>query len=327
MKTRYLILATIVLLLQSCYSDIEFENLMPEPVPVINAVATPDTVVMASVSRSYSYEENLGDLYVKDADVSLYVNGTLHGKMQGKEVSTHPVVDSGGVTEELSRKWIYTSDYVPSPGDDIKIEAATRYGTASVSAIIPQPADVESVTFDAVRHDGNEWTTQVSYDVTYHVRINDKPGERNYYMLGVRHKEMGGYWSFIRIYLTDPVFGMQNQDITDIGGDTPYTMTVTVFDDTTFDGTTYDLRFDEYAYDGYNTIGYAQDSMEREVILYSITEDYYKYMRSVQKDMHRDDSTLGDLGIYEPIFIHNSVDGGVGALCAQSSVSTLLTIE
>ena len=271
---------------------------MPEPVPVINAVATPDTVVMASISRSYSYEENLGDLYVKDADVSLYVNGTLHGKMQGKEVSTHPVVDSGGVTEELSRKWIYTSDYVPSPGDDIKIEAATRYGTASVSA----------------------------YDVTYHVRINDKPGERNYYMLGVRHKDTSD-WSFIRIYLTDPVFGMQNQDITDIGSDTPYTMTVTVFDDTMFDGTTYDLRFEEYAYDGYNSIGYWQDSMEREVILYSITEDYYKYMRSVQKDMHRDDSTLGDLGIYEPIFIHNSVDGGAGALCAQSSVSTMLTIE
>ena len=87
------------------------------------------------------------------------------------------------------------------------------------------------------------------------------------------------------------------------------------------------LLFEEYAYDGYNTIGYAQDSMEREVILYSITEDYYKYMRSVQKDMHRDDSTLGDLGIYEPIFIHNSVDGGAGALCAQSSVSTMLTIE
>ena len=44
-----MILATIALLLQSCYSDIEFENLMPEPVPVINAVATPDTVVMASI--------------------------------------------------------------------------------------------------------------------------------------------------------------------------------------------------------------------------------------------------------------------------------------
>ena len=326
MKTRYLILATIALLLQSCYSDIEFKGLMPEPVPVINAVATPDTVVMASISRSYSYEENLGDLYVKDADVSLYVNGTLHGKMQGKEVSTHPVVDSGGVTEELSRKWIYTSDYVPSPGDDIKIEAATRYGTASVSDVIPQPAYVESVTFDAVRHDGNEWTTQVSYDVTYHVRINDKPGERNYYMLGVRHKDTSD-WSFIRIYLTDPVFGMQNQDITDIGSDTPYTMTVTVFDDTMFDGTTYDLRFEEYAYDGYNSIGYWQDSMEREVILYSITEDYYKYMRSVQKDMHRDDSTLGDLGIYEPIFIHNSVDGGAGALSPQSAGATKLTIE
>ena len=168
MKTRYLILATIALLLQSCYSDIEFENLMPEPVPVINAVASPDTVVMASISRSYSYEENLGDLYVKDADVSLFVNGNFYSKMQGKEIHVRPVVDSGGVTEELSRKWIYTSDYVPSPGDDIKIEAATRYGTASVSDVIPQPAYVESVTFDAVRHDGNEWTTQVSYDVTYH---------------------------------------------------------------------------------------------------------------------------------------------------------------
>ena len=111
MRTRHLIFATIALLLQSCYSDIEFKGLIPEPVPVINAVATPDTVVMASISRSYSYEENLGDLYVKDADVELNVNnGEFIEKMSAVEFDT------------VSNTIMSSSDYIitgiPEPFND-----------------------------------------------------------------------------------------------------------------------------------------------------------------------------------------------------------------
>ena len=43
--------------------------------------------------------------------------------------------------------------------------------------------------------------------------------------------------------------------------------------------------------------------------------------------MKREDSDLGDLGLYEPVFIYNAVNGGAGAMCAQSSVSTILEIN
>ena len=316
------------MLMQSCYSEIDLGDIMGEPSPVINAVASPDTVVLASVSRTYSYDEQVGDLFIKDADVSLYVNGKFYEKMQGKEIETEINIGGGGASEALSKKWVYVSDYTPSPGDEIKIEAATRIGTADVAATVPQPADIDGVTTDITRYDDNYFINAPGYDVTYHVKINDKPGESNYYMLGVQGEESSG-WRFFRIYLTDPVFEMQNQDITDIGGDTPYTMWVTVFDDTLFDGTSYDLTFEEKAYDGYNT-NFDPDENKvarRKVILYTITEDYYKYMRSILKDMKREDSDLGDLGLYEPVFIYNAVNGGAGAMCAQSSVSTILEIN
>ena len=45
---RHIVIASIAglgLSVTSCYSDIHFEDLMPEPMPVINAVASTDTVV------------------------------------------------------------------------------------------------------------------------------------------------------------------------------------------------------------------------------------------------------------------------------------------
>ena len=67
-------------LLTSCYSEIDFGELMPEPRPGVNAIASPDTVVIASISRTYSLDENVDDLFIKNADVQLTVNGATMNK-------------------------------------------------------------------------------------------------------------------------------------------------------------------------------------------------------------------------------------------------------
>lgn len=145
LKKLYIALLAAILL-PSCYSEIEFDNLMPEPVPVINAVANPDTVVMASISRTYRYDESVDDLLIRDAEVSLYVNDKFVQDMKGKEFDWDSGTFYPGSDAELRKhKWVYMSDYVPHAGDKVEIRAATRYGDARVTDVVPRQVPVESV--------------------------------------------------------------------------------------------------------------------------------------------------------------------------------------
>ena len=117
------VMAVAGVMLTSCYSRIDFEGLLPEPVPVINAVASPGNVVRASISRTYSVEENTADLYIRDADVTLTVNGSYTEQMTKVEFDT--LINYGG---EPWHVVTYVSTYRPQVGDRIEISASTPYG-------------------------------------------------------------------------------------------------------------------------------------------------------------------------------------------------------
>ena len=103
-------------MLTSCYSRIDFDGLLPEAVPVINAVASPGNVVRASITRTYSVEENTNDLYIRDADVTLTVNGSYTEQMTMVEFDT--VINYG---YEPWHVVTYVSTYRPQVGDRIEI--------------------------------------------------------------------------------------------------------------------------------------------------------------------------------------------------------------
>lgn len=296
--------------LTSCYSDISFDNQLPERVPVINAVATPDTVVMASVSRTYYASEDLTDIQLSDADVSLFVNGSLRGKMTPVKFDVWYPVGSVGTSDELRKnKIVYVSDYVPSPGDRIAVEASTSFGNAHVEDRIPAATPIENLEVEC-HTEQNDWGT-TQYKITYKIRFQDIAGTDNYYFLSIA---AGNMMDIVFVRFTDPVFALQNQDITDTGSGAPEGFWGWTFDDSTIDGRLYELEVCE---DSQVANGSGGDTLTREVRLYSVSEDYYKYLRSVLKDKSREESDLGDLGFYEPVEIFSNVEGGVGIMGAQ----------
>lgn len=290
--------------LTSCYSEIEFDDLMPQPVPVINAIASPDTVVIASISRTYTENEDVTDLYLKDADVELTVNGSYSEKMQMVEFDT---VD--GFTHSPRHVVAYVSNYRPQPGDRIELSAATIYGEARSSDVVPSPVEIKGVEMDVVHNAYSHY----SYDVTYHVKFHDPAGVKNYYLVNMSSSDYS-YQNGVYLDYIDPLFEMQNQDITDIGSENSLRNGWGwTFSDETIDGLDYSLSLRETGVSlSGSGGGYYGESSNRTVRLYSVSENYYKYLRSVLKDEQRDESAIGDIGILEPVVIYSNIEGGTG---------------
>ena len=333
---RHIVIASIAglgLSVTSCYSDIHFEDLMPEPMPVINAVASTDTVVLASISRTYSEVEDVHDLYVKDADVELNVNG-------GEIIEKMTAVEFDTVTNTMEPIHVvaYKSNYMPKVGDHLEVTAVTPYGIAKASDNVPEPVKMEGVetsyNYKIVPGITFEGNTIVSYynkecDVTFHVRFHDPVGEENYYFVNVVSADDGYYGDAYYIDYVDQVFSMQNQDITDIGSDGIRNEWGWTFSDETIDGLDYSLALrasgfpvnDDENPDRYNS------NYKVVIRLYSVSEGYYKYLRSVLKDEQREESSVGDIGILEPVTIFSNVDGGTGIFGAYSMEETLVEFK
>ena len=308
LKKLYIALLAAILL-PSCYSDIEFDDLMPEPAPVINAVANPDTVVMASISRTYRYDESVDDLLIRDAEVSLYVNDKFVQDMKGKEFDWDSGTFYPGSDAELRKhKWVYMSDYVPHAGDKVEIRAATRYGDARVTDVVPRQVPVESV--DAKLLDNIE--SWMRYAAEYTIWFTDPAGEKNYYLLtalAIANSAETSY-SPMYVYYTDPLIVSQNKDILDVTSGDIWNDWGCVFSDETIDGQRYGVRVKEV--DNSFVV-----TPKRRFCLRSISEDYYKYLRSMFKYQQREDSELGGLGQKEPVVINSNVEGGTGIMASQ----------
>lgn len=313
MKRLFLGGVALCLMLTSCYSEIDFGELMPEPVAVINAIASPDTVVIASISRTYSIGENTNELYVKDADVRMTVNGNYSEQLTMVEYDT---ISSGYTPMHVVA---YVSTYRPQPGDHIEITASTPYGEARCSDVVPNPVGISGVktTLAAGNDDNIAWgndgsyITTKTYDATYHVQFHDPAGVANYYLVNVT-SDYYLYTTGVYVDYIDPLFEMQNQDITNIGSDgllrNGWGWT---FSDETIDGMDYSLSLKET---GLSLGGQDSDParLHRRIRLYSLSENYYRYLRSVLKDEQREESSLGDIGILEPVTIFSNVYGGTG---------------
>ena len=323
---RKLLLAAVMavagVMLTSCYSRIDFEGLLPEPVPVINAVASPGNVVRASISRTYSVEENTADLYIRDADVTLTVNGSYTEQMTKVEFDT--LINYGG---EPWHVVTYVSTYRPQVGDRIEISASTPYGEAHCSDEIPVPVAIRGVQTTLEPAEGYGSYQSNIYDVTYHVKFSDPAGVPNYYLVNVSAKDFWASGSVGYIEYIDPVFEMQNRDITEIGSENSMRNGWGwTFSDETIDGQDYSLTLKETG------VALSKNSTnpwqrQRSVRLYSLSESYYKYLRSVLKSDQREESSIGDIGILEPVAIFSNVDGGTGVFGAMGMTEMSFNIK
>lgn len=76
--------------LTSCYRKIDLDEYRTTPKMVINSVVSPDTVVMASITRTWFYPDKKPYVNLPHAHVELYINNQYIETMQWKTLNNLP---------------------------------------------------------------------------------------------------------------------------------------------------------------------------------------------------------------------------------------------
>lgn len=125
--------------LTSCYRKIDLDEYRTTPKMVINSVVSPDTVVMASITRTWFYPDKKPYVNLPHAHVELYINNQYIETMQWKTLNNPRNPDQPDT--------LFLSNTIPAEGDRIKIVASTpEYGTVTAEDIIPKKVAIKNAS-------------------------------------------------------------------------------------------------------------------------------------------------------------------------------------
>lgn len=327
-------------ILTGCYTDFE-PKLESTPVVCINSKIAAGDSILAEVTRTWRYSEgdpNADDcpyIWLDDADVSLYVNGTFKEKM------TFVEYPHGNHYEKNLIDRGYKAEYIPRIGDEIKIVAIDKtYGEAEAEVTIPEAIDIIGVDYQIMDHSKSysEMYNRMYYniDMRLEVKFKDPADAVNFYLFNVKakkkkHDPSPGYnhneKESIAIdadYEYEPIFSEHITPIETVISDALglYTM----FSDKQISGKEYSLSIpimvNYTIYDYINTVTGGVDQFENECGIISslshISTSYYNYMMSLWTATEGVQGALGDVGLGDAVFEFSNVSTHAGIVTAQT---------
>jgi hypothetical protein len=269
----------------------------PDPTPVLNAIVSTDTVVMAYVSQTVFFTDYRDSIPpIADAIVSLFVNGRHIETMQFD-----------------SRHSRYMSSYIPSSNDTVKIVAETSIGRAEGTDIVPSIVEISDLKLSGRTYESSDIISNgrlsLMYEMKYSITFTDPADEKNYYCIRIETDRGAGAehidYSYEDIFVAQGALG---ESSTNEGR---------TFTDELINGKTYTLTLVE------RSQLYTSDSSvkrNRRVILYSLSENYYKYLTTILNSIDSDLSgSLADWGLAEPAIKFSNIKGGTGIVGAVRS--------
>lgn len=165
-------------------------------------------------------------------------------------------------------------NFVPNKTYTLSIEAP-NYNTIVAQQIYP-----ETVTILEAKLTEN----------TFKIKINDNPNKKNFYLLQLQRQDNNGGTQFINKKID--TFG----SLTKSSG---FCETCVNFNDETFNGEQgFEIVATNYFYDPNTTY---------KAILYNVTEDFYKYDRSLFRSIYAEDNPF-----VEPVILHRNFKNGYG---------------
>ncbi len=313
--TFYIPILSSILFLTSCEKIIEFEGEITNPKITVNAVATPDTVFVAGISRELfftdvipekSWESLYPDFVLEDAEATITVNGRDIYTMQYNP-------------ENLN----YVSTYIPAEGDEILMNvSAPDLEPVQSRVVVPVKGELEILKKEVLYSENyivfDDWMDIAALDTIMRItaKITDPPGESNYYRLKVRSigyfldtsSGDDGYRMSDVFSSADVIFKDERLVKRYWGWPAGFS---NVFDDHLFDGK-------EYTFTIESRMRWGSDQ-HVVVEFQSITRELYNYLKSVM--LYR----ITDQDSYtESIQIYSNVNGGYGILGAVNGEKHVL---
>lgn len=310
----------------SCEKDIEFKGTITDPLLVMNALLTPDSVVSVYLTQSRFV---LGEIapfnHISNATASVFVNGEL------KEQLSH------------GENGIYKGSYFPKPGDEIKIEVtADGFNKLTSQTVIPGKPNIvvndSTVTIRKEEYTNPHYpgtvTKTTSRDMQLQLKLRDAASEENYYYIRATQyiSDNGMLISegIVEIKLSEVL----KNNITDngnifqelFGDEGGSNRTDNLFSDMFVDGK--DILFDFSLYNTLESVTYVNGeivndgnnygkevTVEYIIEIGEISRDMYQYLVSGNKALNAE-----DYGPFtEPVMIHTNIENGIGILGAYNT--------
>jgi hypothetical protein len=312
--TLYILSLSLIAFLTSCEKILEFDGAITKPKITVNAVATPDTVFIAGISRELfftdvipeeSWESFYPDFILENAEATITVNGR----------DTYPMQYN---PENLN----YESTYIPAEGDEILINvSAPDLDPVESMVVVPVKGVLEILKKEVIYSENymafDDWMDIAALDTVMRItaKITDPPGETNYYRLkvrsiGYRTDATGddGYVMTDVFSSADVIFRDERLVKRYWGWPAGFS---NVFDDHLFNEK-------EYTFTVETRMRWGADQ-HVVVELQSITRELYNYLKSVM--LYR----ITDQDSYtESIQIYSNINGGYGILGALNGEKHIL---
>ncbi len=304
----FLSLGILILMINSCETDVEIPIEYTEPKIVLNAFFGPDDSAKVWLTASKYIYDNSNLKTIEDAQLSVT-------DIDGNEFPL----------SHLSDGWYYNDAWVPEAGNEYTIVANhPNYETASAKSIVPESVSFSSLAFGdwlTINEDG--WTERMR---KISVRFQDPPG-KDFYLLRFTNYSYWIYYDYNSFETGDTIWEEYPVDVrvqNNEGGLNSYTYRNTFpFTDVLFNGSEYLFEgyLNEYLFCSY---GAEESSKYLKVSLYKIPEDYFYYYTSLENYQ-----TSGDLFFMsQPVQVYTNVNNGLGIFAGYTSnIDSLLIVK
>lgn len=280
----------------SCIKPVEIDLPKHEERLVINSLFSPQEVIKVNVSASVQIDENEAP-FLNNANISLFKNGEYI-----ENLSYMPMEYQDGN---------YFSQHIPEVGSTYEITVEhPDYKSVSSNNRVPSQPIVESVVLsENVYHE--DYFDFLELTLTF----NDPEGVKNYY-------EVSGY--FIDTYQFDnqidtipyPIYFNSDDLVIKSEETEEYFLETLVFTDKLIDGQTYPLTLRFQDIESY----YGElDADEIYVVLKSVSEEYYNYMKKLGMNLNGDYFDIWES--YEPVQMYTNIENGFGVFAAYNSTT------
>lgn len=312
----------------------------------LNALASPDTTFQAYVTHcypnsdapDYNYKNQSIDNYWEPDPYSDYIRSMLYkiserdgappfNYKKGYDLIKKSVLANAKVELTVNGNTDYPmvfdtlmlcfqSNYTPAIGDRLEVRIDNGNGEQTVARTeVPRPQKLEILELNTEILEKEEiigaqaelgLTSSNRGYVRMKLRLHDPAEEKNYYRLAIRgiiynkNKTYPIVWDMFQS--SDPIF---RDDRLTSSWSIWESFFSNVFDDTLINGNSYEFEVKTYV------LGYLWDGKWPiyEVSLQSITEDYYRYLKSLELYRISRTDTYS-----EGLYIHSNNEGGWGVL-------------
>lgn len=302
--------------LSSCESVLFIELEQSDKLIVLNGAISNDSTVVVQVSRTRHILDNAPVIPLDNASVRLFQGSTL--------------------IEELNyagNGFFRAASFTPDIGVSYTLEVEHQgFPAISAQTVIPGSVGITSIDTATLVHEFVDpyfsFTTEL---LQFDIALSDPPGEENYYLLNVKAERSYTQWRDTSVVIIDSLYyGNQwnyypRDSSYQVGDIIPFTAYPNIgsediiveaiagggilFSDQLIDGKNYTFR-------GMILLNELEsaDSAQLDFRLHSISESYYKYLKSRQKHYETKENYLA-----VPVIVYTNVQEGTGFFGGFSS--------